>query len=164
MPQPALSGPIAVVPDVDIDDLKRKSQALQRRIDDLELELQKQKNEVKRAVHAIANLRDVLNPLHRAMKLIFGEIDSVDLPDYQPYTTTTVADGNSPAWDTWKQKLGGKKAKFIQAMLDTSHPMTSEQLRISTHTGRSTVPQIIHELKKLGLIEKNGDKYSLKQL
>jgi hypothetical protein len=152
------------MPDVDIDDLKRKNQALQRRVDDLELELQKQKNESKRAAQAIANLRDVLNPLHRAMKLIFGEIDSVDIPEYQPYTTTTTVSVNSPAWETWKQKLGGKKAEFIQALLDTGHPMTSEQLRISTHTGRSTVPQIIHELKKLGLIEKNGDKYSLKQL
>jgi len=36
-------------------------------------------------------------------------------------------------------------------------------LKRLTRSGTSTVPQIIHKLKSLGLIEKNGSLYSLKK-
>lgn len=108
---------------------------------------------------AVSVLRNQLLPFYQALKSLFGELDKFDTVDASP-----VAAKSSAVWETWKRQLGGKQAEFIQAMLDHGHEMTSEQLRVATHTGRSTVPQIIYKLNQLGLINKNGGRFSLKEL
>ena len=60
-------------------------------------------------------------------------------------------------------KLGGKQAEFIQALLEHGE-MSAIQLKIATRSGQQTVYDTIHKLNKLGLINKNGGKFSLKEL
>jgi hypothetical protein len=98
----------------------------------------------------------IAEPFH-VLRTIMDELSDVEVD-------SPASPRSNAVWDSWKSKLGGKKAEFIQAMLECGHPMTSEQLRVATHTGRSTVPQIIHQLKDLGLINKENGKYSLKEL
>lgn len=162
--QPALSGPIARMPEVDIDNLKRKNLALQRRIDDLELELQKQKNEAKRAMQALTNLRDILQPLHRAMRMVFGEIETVDLPEAG--TVAMPSSGNSSGlsakWEMLKHKLGGRQAEFIELL--QHGPMTAKQLGAAAHCDPRTAYNVVNKMKLDGLVDNNGGKFSLKEL
>jgi hypothetical protein len=163
--QPALSGPIARMPDVDIDDLKRKNLALQRRIDDMELELQKQKNEVKRAVQALTNLRDILQPLHRVMRMVFGEIETVDIPDAgtpENSSSPKSTSGLSAKWEMLKNKLGGRQAEFIELL--QHGPMTAKQLGAAAHCDPRTAYNVVNKMKLDGLVDNSGGKFSLKEL
>ena len=104
--------------------------------------------------HLLATLREVFFPEFRALQLLFdiapiGEGAGVVVPDRE-------------YWENWKANLRGKAADFIDALL-TQGPSTAKQLKRLTRSGTSTVPQIIHKLKSLGLIEKNGSLYSLKK-
>ena len=111
---------------------------------------------------AVSRLRQQLSPLYQALKGVFGEMaafEDVPASSAEPQEN----DKKRAIWESWKQKLPGKRADFIQALLDHGE-MTSAQLKVATHSGTSTVPQVIYELNRLGLIQKNGSKYSLKEL
>jgi len=114
------------------------------------------------AARSVGELRRQLNPLYQALRMVFGELDAI-----APASEATGAPGYNDkklaVWESWKQKLPGKRADFIQALLDHGE-MTGTQLRVATHTAAGSVAGIIHELKKLGLIQKSGDKYSLKEI
>ena len=162
MSQPLLEGHF-VEPEEEVSKLKQ-------RIRKLEMDLQtaiESRHEAVRQLDAwrkpVNNLRNALSPLYKSLRHLFGEME--EIPDDAPVASVSVSSPRASAiWDSWKQKLGGKQAEFIQALLEHGHPMTSEQLRVTTHTGRSTVPQIIYKLNSLGLINKHDGKYSLKTL
>lgn len=111
---------------------------------------------------AVANLRKQLTPLFNALRSVFGEMDAI-APEQDTQQPSAMPDKKRAVWESWKQKLGGKKADFIQALLDHGE-MTSAQLRVATRSGTRTVPQVIYQLNQIGLINKNGGKYSLKEL
>lgn len=148
-----------------VDDRDQLIEQMQDEIQQLQSDLLVAKAEASRAVQqssrAVANLRRQLSPLYQALRAVFGEIEAVG------GGTSDEASTENPrvnaVWESWKNKLGGKKAAFIQALQEHG-AMTAEQIRVATHTGSSTVPQVIYELKKLGLITKDNDKYSLKKL
>lgn len=110
---------------------------------------------------AVSRLRAQLAPLYQALQAVFGEMAAFD--DVPVSTSAPQNDKKRAVWESWKQNLPGKRAEFIQALLDHGE-MTSSQLKVATHSGTSTVPQVIYELNRLGLIQKNGSKYSLKEL
>lgn len=111
--------------------------------------------------NAMTVLRRQLEPLHLALRSIFGELDVIPMSEVVRVPAPSA--GASAVWETWKRKLGGKQAEFIQALLDHGE-MTREQLRISTHSGQSTVDMVLSKLRNLSLIEKHGSKWALKQL
>lgn len=75
-----------------------------------------------------------------------------------------VSDHKSFIWEEWKEKLKSKPlSAFIDAFL-THGELDANQLAIITKCGRGNVSQYIYRLNKLNLINKNGDRYSLKQL
>lgn len=142
---------------------KEELERAEQKIDALEDELIRARANAQRS---IGELRNHLTPLYRALRQVFGDMDAIGPSDDAPFTVATGIPQNDrklKVWESWKQKLSGKKADFIQALLDHGE-MTSAQLKVATHTASSTVPQIIHQLKDLGLIEKNNGKYSLKSL
>lgn len=165
--RPALSGPLHSVPVDDIDKIKRELSTARHRIDDLELELQKQKNEAKRALQAISGLRDILKPQFQYFRAIFGEIESVELPSEQPPTPqaqgASVATGGPDRFDAIKRQLGGKQSEIIQA-IQTFGPSTRTQLRASAGGSMSTIDTAIYSLRDKGVIVRNGDAWSLKGL
>jgi hypothetical protein len=112
---------------------------------------------------ALANLRRQLNPLYRALKDVFGELDAAGVEDSAP----TVAGASNPrvaaVWESWKSKLGAGAAKCIDALL-LHGDMNTQQLSIATGYHRNTVPQYVSQLNKAGLINKNGGRFSLKSL
>jgi DNA-binding IclR family transcriptional regulator len=48
--------------------------------------------------------------------------------------------------------------------MSTSNIEWTEQLSIATGLHRTTIPKLIYELNKAGLIDKSGGRFSLKQL
>jgi hypothetical protein len=153
-------------PEHETDNRDRIIAAMEQEIRSLKLELGDARRDAENARHqaerAVANLRKQLTPFFRAMQVLFGEMDAI-APEVDAGYTSAMPDKKRAVWESWKQKLGGKKAEFVQAMLDHGE-MTAAQLRVATHCGTRTVPDVIYALKSLGLVKKNGSKYSLAEL
>jgi chromosome segregation ATPase len=146
--------------DPESDKQARRIAQLEEQIENLRASFREECNRVQALQQGMKNLRHQLAPLHNALRLVFGELDAVGV---QADQENRVPGRVASVWESWKQKLGGKQAEFIQALLDHGE-MSAVQLKVATHTGTSTVPQVIYKLNQLGLINKNGGKYSLKQL
>lgn len=163
MSQPALSSPLHVMDNTNADELKKANVKLQRQVDDLQLDLQKAKNESKRALQALANLRDQLGPLFRALRMVFGEIESVDLPETGTVAASSAgtSSGLSAKWEMLKNKLGGRQAEFIDLLQHGE--MTASQLSAAAHCDIRTAYSVIEKMKNGGWLSKNGNKFSLKE-
>jgi hypothetical protein len=138
--------PIAAEPIDEVAELRERLDALESRMDELESSYGKD--------------REYLARLLGGLRAAFMGGINEESPS-STSTTTTTADRR---WDTWITKLGGKQGEFIRALLDHG-AMTREQLKISTHSGSSTVDVVLRKLKGLSLITKSGDgRWQLKQL
>jgi len=160
--RPQLSGPVAI-PREDSEDLRGKLTKAQHRIEDLELELQKTKNESRRSLSAIANLQRALEPITKALRYINGEIESVDLSESSvpiPTSSHGVA-GQPDRFEGIKRQLGGKQAEIIES-LQTYGPCTATQLRAQTGGHLNTTKTAIYALRDKGIVAKNGDNWVLK--
>ena len=80
------------------------------------------------STRALALLRKQLTPLYRALQAVFGEIDAAGV---------TENNGNEPdnprisvVWQSWKSRLGGRKAQVIDALL-VHGEMNTTQLAIA---------------------------------
>lgn len=117
----------------------------------------------------VSNLKQQLNPLHRALRAIFGEIDlagiedsPAEIPNASGATPPTTK--KSAIWETWKQRLPGMyPGKFIDALLEHGS-LDATQLAIITGCHRSNVAKEIYKLNNANLLNKNGGRYSLKSL
>jgi hypothetical protein len=117
------------------------------------------------AALAVRELRRQLSPLYRALQVIFGEMDKVrmDNVDDSGGSGQAPSDRTTAIWSTWKQRLGGQCAKIIDALM-LQPGMNTTQLGIAIGTHRNNIPALIYKLNKAGLIDKNGGRFSLKQL
>lgn len=114
------------------------------------------------AESSLGELRRQLSPLYRALQQIFGELDAAGVED----SAGSSANANprvAAVWDAWKQKLPPACGKIIDALL-VHGELNSAQLRVACRLGTSTVTDAIYKLNKAGLINKNGGRFSLKQL
>jgi hypothetical protein len=113
---------------------------------------------------AIKFLQNILEPVHTAMRGIFGEIEVLELGE-TPMSDSPKrsAQPHSPVWDEWKKNLGPMEGKFIDALLIHGE-MNRAQLRVAMRCAQNTVSNVASRLNKLGLLSKNGGKYSLKEL
>lgn len=124
--------------------LREEIQELRAEIDDLEARYAKDRQQIIGWAHA--------------MRAIFG--GNAETVSQQ---TTPENPKVSRVWESWKQKLPGKPAEIIQALLEHGE-MNVAQIRVAAHCGQQTVYDVTSKLYKLGLINKNGGKYSLKAL
>lgn len=149
-----------------------------QRITELEAELRKvrrERDDAERAAgraqedtsRALAMLRQQLSPLYRALQAVFGELDAAGVPDTAP----SAAPGAGPSadarvsavWQAWKGRLSPACGKVIDALL-LHGELNSAQIKVAARLGTSTVSDSVYKLNKAGLINKNGGKFSLKQL
>jgi hypothetical protein len=141
---------------------------LRREIAGLEKELQEAKNEAATAkqaaadaVQAIRALRQQLEPLHKSLKMVFGEISRVDAGG-NDNATESASSGLSPKWEMLKQRVGGRQADFIDLLQHGA--MTIAQLRAAAHCDIRTAQKVVQAMRVGGLVDKNGKQFSLKQL
>lgn len=154
-PQPLLEGK------VEHDDRDLIISGLRARVRELEEQLHEERGKGAAVSSGVANLRKQLSPLYNALRAVFGEIDAMGIGEIQPHQNG--APRASAAWESWKQKLGGKPAEAIDALL-LHGEMNAQQLRIHLRCGRDYVYNVVHTLHKASLINKNGGKISLKEL
>ncbi len=163
---PQLEWSQGTVDQAELEKLRRENHDLKRQLKDEREQSQEAIRDARKqslqAVRAQSKLKSVLSPIYQAFQMIFDELEGIDLGEgMQP---NAYVDGPSrEKWEIWKRKLPGKPAEFIQALLEHGE-LNSAQLKSLTHSGTSTVPQIIYKLNSLGLINKNGGRYSLKQI
>ena len=114
---------------------------------------------------AVGELRRQLLPLYNALRAVFGEIDVLvgEAPHQGSNMASPVDSRTAQVWTMWKSRLGGNTAKVIDALL-LSGDLNTQQLAIATGMNRNTIPNLIMKLNKAGLINKNGGRFSLKQL
>ena len=142
----------------DIEQLRQDVQRLQDALD-------KARQEAVKQAQGIALLRGQLAPLFRALQMIFDVTDQMAPADSEnPAAQYT---GFSPqelkVWGSWKQKLGGVASRIIDALLEHGE-MSVAQIRVACHCGQQTVYDVTHKMHGLGLINRNGGRYSLKKL
>lgn len=149
-----------------VSDPNDEIESLHQEISDLRRELSAARREAQDAkretAHALGALRKQLSPLYRALQLVFGELDAAGIDD----TASSPVSGNSrtaAVWQAWKDRIGGQPAKLIDAFL-LHGEMTSGQIAIAIGIDPKNVAQVVHKLNKASLIQKNGNKFSLKQL
>jgi hypothetical protein len=158
----------------EVVDREVELQPLRDEIDQLKSDLRKMRQERDTAradglaaQSAIAALRDVLGPLRRAIGAIYGEIDAAGIPESQaPAPSPSL--GQQPAaqpssrWSALTTKLGGLRARFIQALLDFG-PSTVTGIRAATGMSKQSAYNTANDLTKLGLITRKGSQYALKE-
>lgn len=153
--------------DQELDMLRAETRRLKRELSDAELRADRASED---ATRALSNLRRQLGPLYRALQMVFGELDAagvVDAPGEPPAAGRTSAASApdsrvSAVWDAWKSKMG-TAAKIIDA-LQIHGELNTQQLAVVVGLHRTTIPALILKLNKAGLINKNGGRFSLKQL
>jgi hypothetical protein len=116
----------------------------------------------------LAALRAKLQPFYELLQAVFGDLDLMDI------TAAPVATGSSsPApqsaakssvWDSWKQKFPGAPASIITALQQHGEVDTSQLMILIGTSRRQTVADAIYKLNNASLINKNGGRFSLKQL
>lgn len=164
MAMPLLEGEIVERPDEDrgFSQMKRKIQILEQELSTVHQGLMDERKKVMAMKRSLGNLQKFLNPLFQSLKTIYGEFEEIDLgaEGEEPVTRTGSSKG---VWDSWIKKLPGKQSEVIAALKEYGS-MNVQQLRVATHSANQTVYDAISKLHKLGLINKSGGKYSLKEM
>lgn len=139
---------------------------LRRRVEELEDELRLERLKVEevrqRSVasgRALTRLRSQLQPWYAALRTVFGELDEAGIEASEQVSAST---GLSAKWEMMKAKLGGRQAEFIDLLKHGE--MTAAQLRAAAHCDIRTAYSVIEKMKNAGLLNKNGGKFSLKEL
>lgn len=125
------------------------------------------KENLERSIRA---LRNQLSPLHRFLRALFGEIelavgqeDSAQPTVNAPRNENSSGGDNSAFWERWKQKLGGKQADIIDALM--GHPgMTTTAVAKSAGCRMATASTLLSRLNGMSLVEKNGALWRLKSI
>jgi len=138
---------------------ERENSRLERELSDKRAELSTLLRKYNTSVLPMKHLKRVLDPLYRALQEIYEDIGDIPSDD----TTITVSSRTAAVWNKWKQDLGGKAGDLIDALLQ-HREMNAVQLRVAMHCHINTVYETTARMQKLGLLNKNGGKYSLKEL
>lgn len=164
-----LEGAVLPTDDPEIERLKAENRQLRRDADDAKVEARRAREDAERALSA---LRRQLSPLYRALQMVFGELDAAGVTDIGTNTGAPQAAAAAPGvdarvaavWASWKQKLGATVAKGIDALL-LHGELDTQQLAIAAGLDKRTITNtVIYKLNQAGLINKNGGRFSLKQL
>lgn len=161
--QPLLEG--EVVDNPQADELQRLRDSLSHLTRELSSALEENERLKKRLAIAdapVARLRERLEPFYTLLQAIYGDIEEIG-PSEGAAGNGTSANVHSPIWNSWKNKLGPQCAKVIDVLL-THREMNTTQLAIAVGTRRQNIPNLIYKLNQAGLINKNGGRFSLKDL
>lgn len=150
---------------IEDDDRDEQIADLQRELRETRAELLRAKADATQAkqetARAVSALRRQLTPLYRALQAVFGELDAAGVEDMpSPTSPSRTAD---PRWESWKQKMSGRPAEIIDLLL-LHGEMNRNQLMAAMHVGKDVVRVTLSRLNVAGLLNKNGGRFSLKQL
>jgi hypothetical protein len=161
--QPLLEGPKATHDD---ESLNRENRRLKDKIEQLELDLKREQQKSRIALRAMETLRGPLEPIYRGLRMIFNEFDDAGVTGADSATSAASQTGGTPQssakWESWKARMPGKPAEFIELLLIHGE-MTGAQLTAASHSSKQTTYQTISRMNKAGILSKNGGRFSLKE-
>lgn len=106
-----------------------------------------------------ALLLKLMSPLYKGMQPIFGDAEPVS-----ELVESGAKPRNAEVWEQWKRRLGGTTAKVIDALMVHGELDTS-QLAIVTGLDKRTITNTcIYKLNQAKVINKQGGRFSLKEL
>jgi len=143
-----------------IHPLEAENERLRREIESANYEISQSRELHNTQAVAVQNIRDILEPLFSGLKRVFGEMEHAG---FETYSAASVDPRKAAIWSSWKQKMPGNPAKFIDALL-LHGELTQTQLRLHAQCAQGSVAGVVSQLWKNGLINKNGGKISLKEL
>lgn len=113
----------------------------------------------------VTNLRRALSPLYTALQQVFGEFDGLGVDAVDAPTASGGVDAKvSAVWQAWKQRLPQSCGRVIDALL-IHGGLTGPQICVAAKMSPNTLHGgTLTKLNKAGLLDKSGDRYSLKQL
>jgi hypothetical protein len=112
----------------------------------------------------VQRLRTSLTPLYDSLRLLFGDMELMGVEDASGAPASPQKVASSPAWESWKARLGGVSAKMIDILM-LHGELTQEQIRIHIGTNRmQTIYDATKKLNKAGIINKRDGRISLKPL
>ena len=167
MPDRPLLGQGELVDERPVRNLEREISVLHAKLREAQAANDRLVEQADEAQRVLRPIRRQLEPFFNALQVLFGQLDAAGVEiagrDAPGASTPPVNSRAAAVWESWKRKLGGKAAEIISALLEHGE-MSVEQLRVATHSGRQTIYEVTSRLNKLGLINKNGGRYSLKEL
>ncbi len=144
-------------PQSQLESLQRELYQRNRENADLREELRQERQKTLAVESGVLELREILSPLYKALRMVFGEIEGMAVRD------TSSPAKNSAAWEQWKQRLGGATARAIDALM-VHGEMNQTQLRIILGCATRTVTNVVAALNQAKLIDKRDGKIRLKEL
>jgi hypothetical protein len=163
MPDRPLLGQGELVDERPVRNLEREISALHAKLREAQAandRLVEQADEAKRVLRPI---RRQLEPFFNALQVLFGQLDAAGVESAPSANVGAPTSRSAMVWEVWKKKLPGKPADIIQALLEHGE-MSVAQIRVAAQCGQQTVYDVTTRLHRLGLINRNGGRYSLKEL
>lgn len=163
-----MSMTISAVPDLrdrQLESLKEQLREAREQLEQVEQELAAERSKRKGVERGVQEMRRVLAPLYGALQLLHGEMDAMGI-GVSPQAETgngSYDQKKAAVWESWKKKLGGKAADAID-VLALHGELNADQLRLHLHCATNYVYNVISQLNKAGIINKNGGRISLKEL
>lgn len=141
-----------------VDDRDQQIATLKRQLSQLDDALRMERIKTGQVEAGVRELQHVLNPLYRALQKIYGEIGAIGID------ATPVSTEQNPKWDFWKKRYPGRIADTIDLLL-IQKSMNSSQLTAALKCDpRTLAKSVIYPLTQAGLLVKNGNMFSLKEL
>jgi len=141
---------------------RKEKQQLEDELRLVRRELEDVTAEKEKAIRVIRNLRRQLEPLHRAVRAVFGEIElAIEEEETPTVAAIPRSEGNiDPRWQSYKNQFPGVAALLIDALL--AHPdMSIPQLAALCHKAYNTVRDALYNLKKAGAVVSESGRYRL---
>jgi len=148
----------------DIRDYRREIQHLEEENRRLIHELGNVSAEKDQLARTVRNLQHTLNPIHRALAALFGEMELAigDELNNDVSSATPAASSNDPRWESFKKSFPGVGAEIIDALLIHGEmKMTNLSKLLKRHY--NTVQFHAAKLKAAGAITSAGGLLSLKR-
>jgi hypothetical protein len=161
-----LEGMVAAI-DVsdDVSNSRRDIQRLEDENRSLRRDLEDALSDKERLERTVRNLQTTLGPIHRAMSILFGEMDLAvgEAPaGNQTAQPSAAVNGGDPRWQNYKNQFPGVPAEIIDALL------IHGEMRITNLAGLlkrdvRTIYRSEDKLRKAGATTLNGGLLSLKR-
>jgi hypothetical protein len=154
--------------DETIEKLRSENRRLTEELRVSKLALETARSENGAVMEGVKEIRNLLTPLYRGLRLTFGELDALPIPNTMSPAVngpSIVANPKLVIWQKWIDKFGSDSlnGKMITTLLEHGQ-MSTDQLRVAMQCSGQSVINAYNRLLKHGLISKSGGKYSLREL
>ena len=145
-------------------DLRKENARLGDQVLSLRRELEDALSDKERLERTVRNLQTTLGPIHRALSILFGEMELAvgEAPAGNAGMNASAANNGDPRWESYKDRFPGVPAKIIDALLTHGEMKVSHLIKF-VGAAHGTVYNAGDKLQGAGAITRNGGIWSLKR-